>query len=82
MARVQVRDNGIGVPPEQRERIFEDFHRATAETTGTGLGLAICQRIVERHGGTISVDGQPRRRQLLRASRCRRRPTPFTAANT
>jgi signal transduction histidine kinase len=60
MARVQVRDNGIGVPIDQRERIFEDFHRATAEGyQGTGLGLSICRRIVQRHGGTISVTDNP-----------------------
>ncbi len=56
MARVHVRDNGIGVPPEQRAQIFQDFHRATGEDyQGTGLGLAICRRIIQRHGGTITV---------------------------
>jgi signal transduction histidine kinase len=55
MALVQVHDNGIGVRADQRERIFEDFHRATADYQGTGLGLAICRRIIQRHGGTISV---------------------------
>ncbi|MCW2857606.1 MAG: sensor signal transduction histidine kinase [Marmoricola sp.] len=53
---VHVADNGIGIPEEQREAIFENFHRAHGSNfVGTGLGLAICRRIVERHGGTIHV---------------------------
>jgi PAS domain S-box-containing protein len=53
--RVTVRDQGVGIPSEATERIFELFERAGAPTTaaGTGLGLAICRRLVERHGGTI-----------------------------
>jgi PAS domain S-box-containing protein len=58
-ARVMVRDNGIGVPFTQRERIFETFHRASEGYQGTGLGLAICKRIIERHGGTIRVTSNP-----------------------
>ena len=68
MARVQVRDNGIGVPHDQRDAIFDDFHRATAEDyQGTGLGLAICRRIVAAPRRHHQGDRQPRRRgQLLR----------------
>ena len=59
-ARVMIRDNGIGVPASQRERIFESFHRATTNGyQGTGLGLAICKRIIERHGGRIKVTSNP-----------------------
>jgi PAS domain S-box-containing protein len=59
-ARVRVRDNGIGVPTAQRERIFDSFHRASANGyQGTGLGLAICKRIIQRHGGNISVTDNP-----------------------
>jgi signal transduction histidine kinase len=58
--QVSVRDNGIGIEPAQRERVFDSFHRASSEGySGTGLGLAICKRIVERHGGTIRVEGNP-----------------------
>lgn len=53
---VEISDNGIGVPVEERERIFDAFHRGAATGyDGHGLGLAICKRIVERHGGEISV---------------------------
>jgi PAS domain S-box-containing protein len=59
-ARVMVRDNGIGVPPAHRERIFDTFHRATSNGyAGTGLGLAICKRIIQRHGGHIRVTDNP-----------------------
>lgn len=55
---VEISDNGIGVPVEERERIFDAFHRGPATGyDGHGLGLAICKRIVERHGGEISVRG-------------------------
>jgi len=53
---VRVADNGIGIPEDEREAIFESLHRAHGDRFGgTGLGLAICRRIVDRHGGTISV---------------------------
>jgi signal transduction histidine kinase len=50
---ISVADNGIGVPPEQAERIFEPFHRAAAGHEGTGIGLAVCARIVATHRGRI-----------------------------
>lgn len=52
---LQVEDQGIGIPPEDQERLFELFHRAKNVGTipGSGLGLAIVKRSVEVHGGTI-----------------------------
>lgn len=58
MVEVVVSDNGIGIPPDQRERVFQPLVRADGASSyaGTGLGLAICRRVVERHGGRIWVD--------------------------
>ncbi len=56
---ISIGDNGIGIDPEQKQRIFELFRRAHPDYDGMGLGLAICQRIVERHGGDIWVDTGP-----------------------
>ena len=52
--RILIQDNGPGLTPEQRRRIFEPFF--TTKPRGTGLGMAIAQRIVESHGGLITVE--------------------------
>lgn len=54
--RFSVTDNGIGIPPEKRDEIFEAFKRLNGGAIeGSGIGLAICKRIAERHGGDIAV---------------------------
>lgn len=63
--RVTIKDTGIGIAPEHRDRIFERFyrvdkHRARAQG-GSGLGLAICQWIAQVHGGRIEVRSTPGR---------------------
>ena len=51
-----VRDNGMGIPEDQHERIFGLFNKLSADTDGTGVGLTLVRRIVEVHGGTIHVE--------------------------
>lgn len=63
VVRFQVEDNGPGVPPEDRERIFQPFvstkGSSHAATGGMGLGLPIARDIARRHHGTLSVDSRP-----------------------
>ncbi len=55
---IEVADQGPGIPPEDRERVFDMFYRVNQADaqSGTGLGLAICRGIVEAHGGTIHAE--------------------------
>ena len=59
---LSVEDNGMGIAPRERKRIFERFYRVdnllTRKTEGSGLGLAIAQRTIEAHGGRISVQSE------------------------
>ncbi len=60
---IRVEDTGIGIPPEEQERLFERFFRGEQASalgiSGTGLGLSIVQEVVELHGGQIQVESQP-----------------------
>ena len=61
-ARVEVEDNGPGIPPEAERRIFEPFQRlSTTRQTGFGLGLATVKRIVEAYHGQLGLRSRPRR---------------------
>jgi signal transduction histidine kinase len=59
---VEISDTGIGVPPEEQVRIFEEFYRASnareLEPDGDGLGLSLVKRVVEMHAGTISFESR------------------------
>ncbi len=58
---VSVADRGPGIPPGQRERIFDKFYRVLTyqrDTRGSGLGLAVCRGLVEAHGGRIWVESR------------------------
>ena len=59
--RLAVTDPGLGIPPEQRDRVFERFHRAHADQhrSGLGLGLHVSRQIVEQHGGRIGIEAPP-----------------------
>lgn len=61
--RFEVRDSGVGIPPERQARLFRiESNSSTPGTereTGTGLGLILCREFVERHGGSIGVSSEP-----------------------
>jgi signal transduction histidine kinase len=61
MARIEVRDNGIGIQQEYCSMIFTMFKRLHShqEYDGAGIGLSVCKKIVERHGGEIGVSSEP-----------------------
>jgi signal transduction histidine kinase len=61
--RVAVSDTGVGIAPEDQDKVFEPFAQATDGLTdkprGTGLGLPICREIIERHGGRLWLESTP-----------------------
>jgi signal transduction histidine kinase len=65
MFEICVRDDGLGIPGEHLDHIFDRFHRGdsrlTSEFGGLGLGLAICKRVIELHGGHVLVASTPGR---------------------
>jgi signal transduction histidine kinase len=60
---LRVRDKGVGIPEDELPRLFEPFYRVdrsrSRETGGYGLGLSLCRRIMEAHGGSISISSRP-----------------------
>ncbi len=68
---IEVSDTGIGIPPDEIARIFDEFYRASnAErlTKGTGLGLSIVKLVVERHHGTVDVESTPQKGTTFRVT--------------
>ena len=63
--RLQIHDEGLGIPRGEQERIFDKFYRADPQLArgvgGTGLGLYICRELVQRMGGQIEVESEPGR---------------------
>lgn len=61
--RIEVEDDGVGIPENEQEVIFRMFHQASStgvlKSGGSGVGLAVCQFIVERHDGTLTVASRP-----------------------
>jgi signal transduction histidine kinase len=61
-ALIQVRDTGIGIAPEQQQRIFDRFYRVSSDRSrasgGSGLGLAIAMAIVQAHDGSLEVQSE------------------------
>ena len=56
---IEVTDNGVGIDPNDHERIFQAFYQSADNKPGTGIGLSIVKNIVDQHNGTISVESQP-----------------------
>ena len=56
---VEVRDHGIGVPTDERRRVFEPFARVDSRIPGSGIGLATVRRVIDAHGGTIGLEETP-----------------------
>ena len=63
-ARMEFADTGVGLTPEERERLFTPYY--TTKQHGTGLGLAVVQSVVSDHGGTITVESEPGRQTTFR----------------
>lgn len=59
MAEIKISDNGIGIAPENKDKIFDMFYRATKSSQGSGIGLYIVTEALEKLGGSISVDSEP-----------------------
>jgi signal transduction histidine kinase len=58
-AKIWIKDNGIGIPKNSQDRLFQMFQKLDAEYEGTGIGLAIVRKVVERMGGKVGLESEP-----------------------
>lgn len=72
--KISVCDNGIGIPENEKEKIFKEFFRSSnvskEEHEGTGIGLSIVKEIIEKHGGSISVESPSRLQEMGKPGTC------------
>jgi signal transduction histidine kinase len=76
---LEIRDQGIGIPPEELDSIFDEFIQSSKTKTGaggTGLGLAICRQIINHHGGSITARNNSDAGACLSFTLPRRQPPP------
>lgn len=68
MIRISIQDNGLGIHPDDLHYIFKRFYRSqfSKETQGTGIGLTLAKSIIEKHGGSITVESQLRKGTIFR----------------
>jgi len=58
MIHIEITDHGVGIPPGERDKVFQKFYRAkNTDLGGSGLGLAIVRRVLEDHGGRVEIRG-------------------------
>jgi two-component system, NtrC family, sensor kinase len=57
--RIEVTDNGPGIPPEIQDQVFEPFFTTKTRDLGTGMGLPVSKRIIEEHSGSLSFESRP-----------------------
>jgi signal transduction histidine kinase len=65
---VEVEDDGVGIPPDHQERVFDAFFTTKPPGSGTGLGLDICSRVVVEHGGSLTLVHSEQGRTVFRVA--------------
>ncbi|MGF7148294.1 signal transduction histidine kinase [Sphingomonas zeicaulis] len=67
-ASFEVEDDGPGIPPEERDNVFDEFYRLRPRSTGTGLGLSLVRQVVEHHRGSVIILDAPEGGTIVRVS--------------